>query len=198
MLKEGDVCWIQYKKGIYKGLIDNKHSVYVKEENGNESIVFIDYEPLPDFINEKIFINRSGQLMKFNGKQYSWLVNGKLSFAFGYNTNKPDSERFIYGDELNDLEEVKEDFASIEEIRNIMDEVYSTNYPLRQKIHEIEKQIEENTKPIIEIRKKCFHEWVKDGEEIETGSGSFLGKSFSQEYICTICDKKDYRSYTKI
>lgn len=197
-LEIGYPCWIEYQKATYLGEENGLHKVsYVKKDE--QIVKSVGYNPLPvDDYEPPMYLKKGNSYYKYTDVIYCWLRDGIPTLVYKYKQNSPRfSDECIYRKDIDNYEVVEDGhFSSPEDIDNDIWDIDKESKPLKDKIKELQNQVDEINKKKNSVYDKCFHDWEL-GEEEDTGR-NFLGNGKKMECYCKICGKEQTSYYTQL
>lgn len=197
-MKQGDIVWIQYERGVYLGEVDGKHLVGYEEDDAyiEKSVKYI---PLPEDNWEPPALLQDGRYYyKYTGKKTAWLRDAGLRFYYEYaSTSTFKQSNHFDRAELDKMEPVPDGhFLDSEELDTQLYEFHKQKKPILDEIERLKEKLREIEKEKKLVQDRCFHEWELI-EETE-GERGFLGTTVHTRHACKICDYEKSGSHTRL
>lgn len=194
-LKVDELCYLDHKEYIYKGLNDEGKHTIERETNDGFERKYVDKAPKVPQLPLNTYVSRE----KYGKIQYGEITKYVEMLDKLYYRVEVYSDVFN-GYENESYEDLSKRWILVKDNPFIDSEIISElTEPIDDGIHEIESQIEQLKNNLNELKKerneitsKCKHKWTKQDEE-EVSKGNF-----EQECYCTICGEEKINRYSRL
>lgn len=198
LLAIGQPVWIEYHKGTYQGMRDDRYVVRVETKDEVSDKLVPIHPIVDDGWRPQGLYKKNGDYLRFSGKIHCWKISGQLCLYYEMKTTDCFKDTVcLTRSTIDQLEVVPEsvlwDEDAINEALNAINERTSS---LQEQVDNLNNKIREINKEKVLVYERCFHEWEK-GEEEKT-SKNFLGQGYQRTCTCIICGMEKTQHFTRL
>jgi hypothetical protein len=193
-----------FEQNIEDGKTTIKHFVKIKKPDGYEIKKVDKIIPFPDAPPQ--FLEKYDKYYVFSGNVTAWERDGFLIPVFEYKIPHDvfKGNEYIYSTELKNYKVIENPFWPDDAVIEHLDQIAAEAAPFKEKIEELECEIEKLRKEVYkielkneEVYKHTKHRFVPIGEEEEIGKDGW-GTRCEQEFECELTGRRKTSSYHKL
>lgn len=202
-MKIGDTVLVEYAQGTYKGEEDGFYLVDTGKEIKKSML-----RPVVHELPEGYYKNQRGTVLEVTHHPVAWArenARGALVLQPVYHyrdhSRPPFGSDLVLEPELETWAPVENPFMHEAQVEAVLREHEPQLLAHHEAVRAAEAELDKAKAARRELQneindklKLCPHEWEKDGDEEEVSEG----RSWRQEWTCTICGKSHTQSYSRL